>query len=104
MFYAVLLQFQTCGNLRAFPLPSTRSSSILPSLSLPLKPILTLCHPLIYTKVAERWTRWTWRVKPILNFVLAFFSLAENSCYPKVAVSQMWLPTKSDFQPKGAPC
>ena len=49
MIYAVLSRFQTCGNLRAFPLPLTRSSSILPSLSLPLTPILTLCHPLTAT-------------------------------------------------------
>ena len=35
-----------CLNLHTFPLPLTWSSSILPSLSLPFKPILTLCHPL----------------------------------------------------------
>ena len=44
-----MLQFQTCGNLHAFPLPLTRSSSNLPFLSLTLKPILTLCHPLVDT-------------------------------------------------------
>ena len=38
---------QTCHDLRIFPLPSTWSSSILLSHSLPLKPILILCHPLV---------------------------------------------------------
>ena len=32
MIYAVLSQFETCRNLGVFPLPSTWSSSILPSL------------------------------------------------------------------------
>ena len=46
MFYAVLSPFQICCNLLAFSPSSTWSSSILPSPSLPLKPISTLCHPL----------------------------------------------------------
>ena len=46
MIYSVLSQFQICLNLRAFPLFSTWSSSSLHSPSLPLKPILNLCHPL----------------------------------------------------------
>ena len=47
MISAVLSPFQICRNLRAFSLPSTWSSSILCSPSLPLKPSLTLCHPLL---------------------------------------------------------
>ena len=50
MIDTILSQIQTCGNLRAFPLPSTWSGSLLPSLSLPLKQILTLCHSLPSTK------------------------------------------------------
>ena len=51
VIYKVVSQFQTCCNLRTFILPSTWSSSILPSHSLPLKPILILCHPLHRTRV-----------------------------------------------------
>ena len=50
MIDTILSQFQTFGNLRAFSLPSTWSGFLLPSLSLPLKQILTLCHPLPLTK------------------------------------------------------
>ena len=45
--YAALQQFQNCRNLGVFPLPSTLSISILPYYSLPLKPTLILCHPLL---------------------------------------------------------
>ena len=47
MFYPDLSECQTSHNLRFSPLPSTWSKSIHPSHSLPLKPILVLCHPLI---------------------------------------------------------
>ena len=50
MIYAVLSQ-QACRNLSVFFLPSTWSSSISPSSSLPLKPILILCHPLVISKL-----------------------------------------------------
>ena len=51
IIYAVLLQFQTCRNLRVFSIPLNWSSSILPSHSIPLKPILILYHPLVYTPI-----------------------------------------------------
>ena len=40
LIYAVLLRFQICHDLRAFPLFSTWSSCIPPSPSLPLKPFV----------------------------------------------------------------
>ena len=46
MIYAVLLQILISLNLCSFSLPMTWSSSILHSPTLPVKPILTLCHPL----------------------------------------------------------
>ena len=39
--------FQTCLNLRVISLPSTWSSSIIPSHPLSLKPILILFQPLL---------------------------------------------------------
>ena len=49
MIYIVLPQFPTWRNLLAFSLPSTWSSSILPSPPLPLKSILTLWLTLSHT-------------------------------------------------------
>ena len=50
VIFTVLLQFLICCNLRSFSFPLTWSSSILHSPSLPLKLILTLCHPLLANK------------------------------------------------------
>ena len=47
MIYTVLLLIKICPNLRAFSLPLTWLD-LVPSPSLPLKPILTLCHPLVF--------------------------------------------------------
>ena len=51
LIYAVLSQFKICCGLLAFSLPLTWSSSILHSPPLPLKPMLTLCHPLVHCTV-----------------------------------------------------
>ena len=48
--FHTFVAISNCLNLRAFSLPSTWSSSSLPSLSLPLTPYLTLCHPLVSTQ------------------------------------------------------
>ena len=45
--YNVLLQFKNCRNLRVFCLASNRSSSLLPSHPITLKPIIHPCKTLI---------------------------------------------------------
>ena len=76
-----------CWNLRAFSLPSTWSSSILPFLSFPLKPYLTLCHPLGPT-IRIGWESWC-----LLNagFLYVWFNVF-TTVYDAIALSYLgWI-------------